>query len=231
MSEPSNKSVMDKIRKCLALSESSNEHEAAAAMRQARKLMEKHGLSSDDMSIFKIKDEAVNTIYTNPPAWFLMLATVVGKAFQCTVFTTYKRLTFVGKDACAEVAGYSFDILLRQLMRQKKEFINSDKVMLATPSVKRKIGQSYAEGWIYGVNKIVSEFASKITEQQEAEHTQYMEQLTKRPVSEAKEKKQATGKDSITQWAAGNGYRSGKDVKLHEGVAAGAQPLRIGAQV
>lgn len=41
--------ALDKIRKCLALSKSANEHEAAAALRQAQKLMAMHGLSEDDL--------------------------------------------------------------------------------------------------------------------------------------------------------------------------------------
>lgn len=41
--------ALDKIRKCLALSKSANEHEAAAALRQAQKMMEMHGLSEDDL--------------------------------------------------------------------------------------------------------------------------------------------------------------------------------------
>ena len=38
--------IMDRIKKCLALSASSNEHEAEAALRQARKLMEAHHINA-----------------------------------------------------------------------------------------------------------------------------------------------------------------------------------------
>ena len=37
--------ILDKIKKCLVLASSANEHEAAAALRQAQKLMEAHGIS------------------------------------------------------------------------------------------------------------------------------------------------------------------------------------------
>ena len=43
--------VIDKIRKCMALAESENEFEAAAALRQAQRLMQQHGLSSDDVEV------------------------------------------------------------------------------------------------------------------------------------------------------------------------------------
>lgn len=35
--------ILERIKKCLALSQSSEPHEAAAALRQAQKLMEMHG--------------------------------------------------------------------------------------------------------------------------------------------------------------------------------------------
>jgi hypothetical protein len=41
--------AIDRIKKCLALSKSSNEHEAAAALRQAQKLMLAHGITDDEI--------------------------------------------------------------------------------------------------------------------------------------------------------------------------------------
>lgn len=41
--------ALEKIKKCIALSGSSNPHEAEAAMRQARKLMEKYRLEISDV--------------------------------------------------------------------------------------------------------------------------------------------------------------------------------------
>ena len=38
------KALLAKIRKCLALARSANEHEAAAALAKARQLMEEHGV-------------------------------------------------------------------------------------------------------------------------------------------------------------------------------------------
>lgn len=44
-----NSKILDKIKKCLALAASANEHEAAAALRQAQKLMETHGFTDEDV--------------------------------------------------------------------------------------------------------------------------------------------------------------------------------------
>ena len=40
------KTVIEKIKKCLALSKSANQHEAAAALRQAMAFMEKYKISN-----------------------------------------------------------------------------------------------------------------------------------------------------------------------------------------
>lgn len=57
--------VLDKIRKCLALSTSSNEHEAAAALRQARKLMDAHGIT--DLTCWRQKPRsAVPKLASSP---------------------------------------------------------------------------------------------------------------------------------------------------------------------
>ena len=43
--------ALKKIKKCLALSRSANEHEAAVALRQAQHLMREHGLREQDVSL------------------------------------------------------------------------------------------------------------------------------------------------------------------------------------
>lgn len=43
--------LMAKIKKCLALAQSANEHEAALALEKARALMEEHGVSAEDLQL------------------------------------------------------------------------------------------------------------------------------------------------------------------------------------
>ena len=49
-----NSAILCKIKKCLALSASSNPHEAAAALRQAHALMNKHGVSAHEVTMADI---------------------------------------------------------------------------------------------------------------------------------------------------------------------------------
>lgn len=62
--------VLDKIRKCLALGKSANEHEAAAALRQAQKMMQAHGLTDDDVGLVEYLSAQVITDYEFPRGRF-----------------------------------------------------------------------------------------------------------------------------------------------------------------
>lgn len=49
--------VLDKIKKCLALGRSANEHEAAQALRQAQALMEKYKVNAEDIALSKVSEQ------------------------------------------------------------------------------------------------------------------------------------------------------------------------------
>jgi len=53
--------ILGKIKKCLALATSSEPHEAAAAMRQAQKLMELHGIGQIDVKRSDIGEVQVSS--------------------------------------------------------------------------------------------------------------------------------------------------------------------------
>lgn len=53
--------IIDKISKCLALSKSANEHEAAIALRQAQALMQKYKISEKQILISDIKERIIQT--------------------------------------------------------------------------------------------------------------------------------------------------------------------------
>jgi len=120
--------------------------------------------------------------------------------------------------------------LAAESSNQKSEFINSEKVIFAAVPAKRKIGQAYCEGWICGVNKIVDEFASRLTDEESSKHTEYLKTVTQKEIGERERKTSKRKEDPLKNWAAAHGWKSGEKVKLHEGVAAGEQPLRLGSE-
>ena len=77
---------ISRLKKCLALSASPEPHEAAAALRQARALMDKHGISADDVLASEAGFAEVRAGALSRPAnWEAALAGRVGLVFGCRV--------------------------------------------------------------------------------------------------------------------------------------------------
>lgn len=77
--------VVDKIQKLLALSESSNEHEAKASMLKAQELLARHKLSLKEVQEYKISDikERRSKITFTRAKWKAQLAGLIADNFGC----------------------------------------------------------------------------------------------------------------------------------------------------
>nr|WP_137009577.1 DUF2786 domain-containing protein [Aquitalea aquatilis] len=134
-----NDNILRKIKKCLKLAESSNEHEAAAAMRQAQALMAKHGLNQGDVAISDIKEATSAAGALRKPAkWEAILVQLICRAFACQSLHARRgqsaKWVFIGRDANPAIASHTFAQLYRQL---KKHAVNSLQIS-ATDSERAK---------------------------------------------------------------------------------------------
>ena len=117
--------IIDKICKCLRLSESCNPNEAASALRQAHGLMKKYDVTEDQILANDVSEAAVESISRyNPPYWVLALSNIVAQAFECRVFVSRRygrrpEFRFIGMDISPEIASYTFNVLYRQLKQVK----------------------------------------------------------------------------------------------------------------
>ena len=74
------KTVIEKIKKCLALNKSANQHEAAAALRQAMALMEKYEIDTNDPDLLGITEVSILGSGTAKPTVFeAVLANSIAK--------------------------------------------------------------------------------------------------------------------------------------------------------
>jgi hypothetical protein len=64
--------AIEKIKKCLALGKSANEHEAAQALKQAQALMREYGISDADVALSDIKKHACTAKTANPTDSFTL---------------------------------------------------------------------------------------------------------------------------------------------------------------
>lgn len=73
--------ALQKVKKCLALAASSEQHEAAAALRQAQKLMAAFGLSEVDVSLADVSECQQKAPSAPLVRWEAALAHAIAEAF------------------------------------------------------------------------------------------------------------------------------------------------------
>lgn len=159
--ERSRQKALEKIKKCLALSESTNPHAAEAALRQAHKLMEMYQLQHADIEASRAEEFVVHlgSASRQPANWIGMLSSVVAEAMACVAFTRSgtlgQAIIFIGERGSGELTAYAFEVLSRQLQHNKKQY--QSKLPANGKGYKRRMGTLYAEGWIQAVGDRVSQ--------------------------------------------------------------------------
>lgn len=144
--------LLARIKKCLALGKSSNPHEAAAAMRQAQKLMAMAGVTTEDVALAGITDANLGLPSKTLPRWHHGLISTVASGFGCECVTTRgffgePFVHFIGMAARVEVASYAYIVLRRQIIGARKIFIAGLSKNCKTHS-KTLRADSYCEGYV-----------------------------------------------------------------------------------
>lgn len=223
--------ALDKIKKCLALAASPEAHEAAAALRQAQKLMAQFGLSETDVTLADVSEVRQQAQNAPMVQWEVSLAFLVARAFGCDTFTSERRklgkslqvrrqrdYVFIGVGPAPEVAGYAFDVLARQCAKDRRNHIGQQsKNCKAKTKVAR--GDLYAEGWIAGVHKKLGQLAGKVRDS--ALIAQYMAQRHA-GMQEAEIKNRVKGKN-VTHNDWHRGLEAGRRAELNQGVPGRAE--------
>ncbi|MGL4207646.1 MAG: DUF2786 domain-containing protein [Aeromonadaceae bacterium] len=216
--------VLSKIKKLLALAASGNQHEAANAMAKVQALMKANGLTETDIELSSIGQQwakCANQSRTQPQ-WSHDLISLVGEAFGVEVMYQREifgavRVSFIGPAERAEIAGYVYEVLARQLGKARRDYLAGlNKRMKSITKTRR--ADLFCEGWCRAVYAKVQRLVPN--EKEAALVKQFMAQ--KHP-----NLKQATARE-----AGGNrrdhnsmfdGYRAGQDVELNAGVAGQEQ--------
>ena len=161
-----NKKIVDKIYKCLRLSESGNPNEAALALRQASSLMKKHGITDAQVMAAEVNEATTQAGGRyNPPFWALALANLVAEAFECRnlIVRQYGKspeFRFIGLSFKAEIATYSYTVLHRNLTRAIEEFKLSLEDANSNVELERRV-EIFAQAWLFRVGRTVSEFVGE----------------------------------------------------------------------
>ena len=156
--------ALRKIRACLRLAGSSNPNEAAAALRQARVLMEQFGVDEHDAAAAEIGDCVAPTRFRGGllPKSILMLAHLVASGYRCSFVQVRElgvpeiglagktKLQFFGAGADPEVAVYAFTVLRRQLDADRRKHTSR----IRKPANRERRGEEFARGWLIAVQAL-----------------------------------------------------------------------------
>lgn len=216
--------IIDKVKKCMALAQSSSEHEAAAALRQAQKLMQAHGITDLDIEHADIQEEGTRAGAAQKPSrWECGLAMRVADAFGCKVFLACDypvgQWVFVGAVPSGEIARYAFEVLFRQVKRARAHYIKTALKRCTTTRTRR--ADLFCEGWVMTATALVDGLVGSAA-------------VLNRVVAYLEHKHQLRGFHGHNRNAGRNlterdygdmqaGRRAGQDAQLNRGV--GAQEL------
>lgn len=217
--------AINKIKKCLALGRSSNQHEAANAMRQAQKLMQQYGVDHEALAMSDVSESAAKGRTAALPDWECLLASVVAEVFGCEMLVMRglrlaylvehrrSKFVFIGTGAAPDVAAYAQDVLARQCARARLDHIaeqpNSCKAITKTAR-----GDVFAKAWVFSVERVLEKFACAdrdvlLLQAYKAQH--YPQTVTLKP------KAREVGRN-VKRNSWGDGYAAGAKADLKRGL-------------
>lgn len=221
------KTALSKIRKLLAMAASNSPAEAEIAGRQARSLMERFGISGENVTLADVTELSIKTRASSRLAsWEASLVKSVSAAFGCyALFATGQlaresgRLKFMGPTQQAELAIYTFQSLRRQLNQDRR-------ARQAQAPMNRKMSDAWALYWVGAVRPKIDALALPFN----GELAERYKKINYPTIKMGEAHALPNLKDSATLRAALDGQRSGKVAQLLAPMQANAAPLALGAQ-
>lgn len=214
--------ALRKIQACLRLAASSNPNEAAAALRQARKLMDEFGLTEADAAAAEIRgcDAPTRSQGAMPTRSVTQLINLVARGFRCEalVTQTYRRtvVTFYGAGADPEVASYAFIVLRRQLDAAKAK--HTCRIRKAGNKARR--AEEFARGFVLALRAM---FPAADLPDGRARAIQIRMGLDAPGAELAAAREIKVGQTKETDKLAG--FIAGSQARLHSGLATADQKL------
>lgn len=149
--------IVEKIKKLLALSESSNENESKLSMLKAQELLAKHKLSLKEVEEFKVYNSAIkeklSTVSFTKAKWKSQLAGLIADNFSCYHYFKTRHshtIAFFGREeditVCNIVLEYAVDCINSAVKRLKYKY---KKDCYSTKGLEN----DYAMGFIIGLDE------------------------------------------------------------------------------
>lgn len=142
--------IIERIRKLLNLSRSSNPHEAALAAEKVQRMLSEYNLTME--SVLEDGKTKADTVHRKTrkdlEKWAYMLAGRTAYAFDCNYYHSLEtgETSFVGVGADPEVCGWMYEYLYRTLLRLASEYMRGPARRLRSPKAKREARSSFLVG-------------------------------------------------------------------------------------
>jgi hypothetical protein len=217
--------LLAKIKKALALAKSANEHEAAAALATARRLMDEYGVDQAAVELSAVGERSARGSQNERPArWEAILVHAVQRAVAVEPLLDSRRCwTFVGITPGPEIAAYAFTVLYRQLKKTRADYIRT-QLKRCSVARKRKRADLFCEGWA----SVVYQKIAALNPEQPTDDL-VRRYLAERHADLGKVSARAAGLSGrIAEDDRARGRAIGRDAQLHQGVAGANPTLLIG---
>ncbi len=157
--------IIEKIKKLLALSTSSNENEAQAAMTKAQEMLAKYKLSMKDIDDTHTASKNVKKHPTDvtfkKATWKGLLASVIADNFCCySYFNTNRthRIVFMGLTEDVETASAVFEYAVEYIVGETRQL---KKKYYRLGESTKGLENDYAQGFIKGLSQKYEEQKQK----------------------------------------------------------------------
>jgi hypothetical protein len=223
--------IIEKIKKLLALANSTNEHEAALAASHAQRLLSEHNLAMADI-LSEHKPQSADRVETavskSMPKWQRHLSAGVCEAFDCqAIFSpALGKLTFIGIGADVQIASYTFSYLDRTIRRLCSSYMKHHVAATVSGRQRELVRQSYYLG-------AVSTITRRLTEQKvqtpitPGALVPVKKSLIKRAMAEMGPTRTVRSRRSyINSSAYLKGQEDGHQVGINKGIAGGSSPTK-----
>lgn len=173
--------VIRKIKRCLALSKSSNENEAATAMRQAQALMREYRLTELDVRLSDVDEvQSEKSRANRRPTWDRHLSGIVARVFGCrplsyrhwcdTSGRMVERALFVGVTPAPQIAMYAYETLLSKLTQARRDYVARVRCGKSRSAYSPETaGDHFAIAWVSVVHGKIHELVPRGEEDQALE--------------------------------------------------------------
>lgn len=219
--------AIKKIQKCMALAKSSEPNEAAAALRQAQKLMQQFGIDHPELMAANVSEDWSKSASSKKPSSYeVNLASMVCSLFGCdlmfsqrigkSILTVEGGYSFIGTAPSPEIAAYTFSVLRRQISKARNEYIKT--ALKRHRKNKTAAADTFCLGWVSAARRQIS-FAERTAEQTDAIKAY---KLIHYPNAVTLDPRERTLKKNADDHRF-NGWREGSKAKVHHGVGTEQQ--------